>query len=143
LRINAVGDDHVKADIISVDRFKDQIVAFLARTIRWRGPAIESRPRLQPLEVPPSPPLIAVIRLESVATPLPDSARVAREIVESAAWPGVRAVQVDFDARRSERAWYRIVLEQLRAGLPAAIPISITALLSWRELDPCMDGLPD
>jgi len=117
-------------------------VAFLACTIRWRGPAIESRPRLQPIEVPPATPLIAVVRLESVAAPLPDSARVACEIVASAAWPGVRAVQVDFDARRSERSWYRALLEQLRAGLPASIPISITALLSWCELDPWMSGLP-
>jgi hypothetical protein len=117
-------------------------VAFLARTIRWRGPSIESRPRLQPLQVPPGTPLIAVVRLESVAAPLPDPARVAHDIIESAAWPGVRAVQVDFDARRSERAWYRTLLKQLRAGLPASIPIGITALLSWCELDPWMSGLP-
>jgi hypothetical protein len=30
----------------------------------------------------------------------------------------------------------------IRTTVPAAIPVSITALLSWRELDPCMDGLP-
>src|SRR5260370_36036755 len=40
-------------------------VAFLAKTIYLRGERVESRPRLQPLSVPDSTALMAVVRIES------------------------------------------------------------------------------
>jgi hypothetical protein len=43
----------------------------------------------------------------------------------------VGGLQVDFDARRSELAAYRNLISELRARLPRAKPLSITALGSW------------
>lgn len=117
-------------------------VAFLARTIRWQEGRMESRPRMQPLRVPPETSMIAVVRLESGRGPNPDPAVVAEDIARTAALPGVRALQVDFDARRSERQWYREVLMHLRRLLPASVPLEITALESWCRSDGWMEGLP-
>jgi hypothetical protein len=117
-------------------------VAFLARTIRWQTGRIESRPRLQPLRVPPGTALMAVVRLESGGGPLPDARQVASEVSRAAALPGIRAMQVDFDARRSEREWYREMLTGLRESLPPSLPLDITALASWCQGDPWVQGLP-
>src|SRR5947208_1276081 len=59
-------------------------VAFLARSVSWRGGQIISRPRLQPLQVPPGTLLMAVVRLESEGLPLPETGKVSAEIVKAA-----------------------------------------------------------
>ena len=80
--------------------------AFLASTVSWRTGQISSRPRLQPLHVPPGTPMMAVVRLDSYGLPLPETGSVRAEILKAATIPGVKAFQVDFDARLSERSWY-------------------------------------
>jgi hypothetical protein len=69
----------------------------------------------------------------------------ADALSEVARRQGTRALQVDFDATRSQRAFYAAVLERLRARMPAGMPLSITALLSWCGGDPAdawIGGLP-
>jgi hypothetical protein len=117
-------------------------VAFLARTVSWHVGKIASRPRLQPFRVPPQTALMAVVRLESGGSPLPAAGAVAAEILKAAALPGVQAIQVDFDARLSERDWYRQLLVELRHGLKPSLPLSITALASWCGRESWLDGLP-
>lgn len=117
-------------------------VAFLARTVWLDGAKMGSRPRMQPLRVAPGTSMMAVVRLESAGRGLPARAGVLRELLQSVELPGVRALQVDFDARRSERAWYRSLLEELRSALPRELPLTITALASWCEQDGWIRGLP-
>jgi hypothetical protein len=117
-------------------------VAFLARTVSWRDGQITSRPRLQPLRVPPGTPLMAVVRLESHGVPLPETSVVSGEILKAAATTGVQVLQVDFDARLSEREWYAGLLQQLRRGLKPAMPLTMTALASWCDRDGWVEGLP-
>src|SRR5258708_27116619 len=92
-------------------------VAFLARTIHVRGGLVTSRPRLQPLVVAPKTALMAVVRIES-QDPQP-SARVETEqaILEATRFSGVRALQIDYDAKVSERDLYRALLLDLRRVL--------------------------
>ena len=116
-------------------------IAYLARTVSWRDGALTVRPRLQPLEAPPGAWIMAVVRLES-RPPLPAPEAVAREILAAAAHPGVRALQIDFDARASEREWYAALLRRVRDGLDPAKPLTITALASWCLGDPWVRGLP-
>jgi hypothetical protein len=97
---------------------------------------------MQPLELPPGTPVMAVVRLESWTAPPPDVERVAAEILHDAANPAVRAVQIDFDARRSERAWYAELLTLLHRRLDPAKPLSMTALASWCLGDPWVRSLP-
>ena len=56
--------------------------------------------------------------------------------------PGLRALQIDFDARQSERNWYAALLRELRNKLPRGIPLTVTALASWCERDDWIRRLP-
>ena len=117
-------------------------VAFLARTISWRSGQVTSRPRYQPLEVPPGTAMMAVVRMESDGKAFPDVGSIAREIVDTAALPGVAAIEIDFDARLSERGWYAGLVRRVRGRLPPGVPLTVTALASWCLGDPWIRGLP-
>ncbi len=122
-------------------------VAFLARTIFLREGKVTVRPRLQPLVVAPGTALMAVVRIESqpdtghAGEPVSRRA-VEQAILEATEWHGVRALQIDFDARASEREFYRAILVDVRRALPASMPLSITALASWCQYDDWISGLP-
>jgi hypothetical protein len=119
-------------------------VAYLAATIKLDG-AIHVSPRLQPLSVAPSTPLVAVVRIETRSgfrdTPQVRDG-VSAAILDAANRPAIHAVQVDFDAVRSEREFYTAVLRQIRAKLPRTTTLSITALLSWCAHDDWIHALP-
>lgn len=117
-------------------------IAFLARTVRLSQGGLTARPRMSPLSYPRGAVLMAVVRMESDGTGLPPAAAVAQDIARVAELPEVRAVQVDYDAVASERAFYREVLDDLRRRLPAAMPLSMTALVSWCSGDRWLEGLP-
>jgi hypothetical protein len=117
-------------------------VAFLERTV-WLSPkGIESRPRLGSLRFPEHTARMAVVRFESQGDGLPERAGVIRELISAAETPGIRALQIDFDARQSERVWYRDLLRELRNKLPESLPLTITALASWCDRDDWIRGLP-
>jgi len=120
-------------------------VAFLAGTVRLGPKGMSYGPRMQPLQVARETRLVAVVRIETSAEAALDhetAKRVASEISGAGRLPGVVALQVDFDATASERAFYRELLVELRQQLPASMPISITALSSWCIGDRWMTGLP-
>jgi hypothetical protein len=122
-------------------------VAYLAKRLVLRQDTVVTRPRLQSLQVPPATVLIPVIRLEVDKFPPPTLAagqrmRVVAEIAAMSRASTIPAVQVDFDAKTSERAFYRAVLHDLRQELPDTIRISITALASWCLADNWLAGLP-
>jgi hypothetical protein len=118
-------------------------VAFLAATLRLWPEGTEVQPRLQPLEVPLGTRLTAVVRIEShrhlSASDRPDD--VLQALVPIGSRPGLRGLQIDFDARASERAYYRRLIDGLRSALPRA-HLSITALASWCLGDPWIQDLP-
>ena len=122
-------------------------VAFLAATLYLRNEKVIARPRFQPLSVSPETTLIAVVRIESDRAAPPSlsaqqRARAASAIAEVARSRTVAAVQIDFDARQSERAFYRDLLLDLRGELPSSVKLSITALASWCIYDDWLAGLP-
>ena len=122
-------------------------VAFLAETIYLSEDKTFVRPRLQPLRVSPDARLIAVTRIETDRRAKPGlSAAQRTEIVSailgSALHSGVEAVQVDFDAKNSERNFYRELLFELRQHLPSSLPLSITTLASRCASDEWLRGLP-
>jgi hypothetical protein len=88
--------------------------------------------------------LAAVTRIEMPVTrPIDDdSERIARAIAKTARFPGVAAVQIDFDATESQRAFYRRLIKDVRSRIDAQVPLSITALASWCVGDRWLDGLP-
>ncbi|HEY0726718.1 MAG TPA: DUF3142 domain-containing protein, partial [Pyrinomonadaceae bacterium] len=119
-------------------------VAFLAKTIYLRGDKVVVRPRLQPLKLAPGTRLVAVVRIETDPTDKPSLSslqlqQTAREIINSSA---SSVVQIDFDAKVSERNFYRELLQQVRQQLPASTKLSITALASWCAGDDWLHDLP-
>jgi hypothetical protein len=121
-------------------------VAYLHETIFLPGATGSARentlailPRHQPLIVAPGAAVMAVVRL--IAMPgFHDTpalrAQTASALARVARQPGLRAFQVDFDATQSQRAFYAAVLASLRAQMPARMPLSITALVSWCQAAP-------
>lgn len=117
-------------------------LAFLDRTIFLDRGAVSVRPRMQPMRYPSGAVLMAVVRIESRSLPLPTADATSEAIAEAASGPGIRALQVDFDATLSQRAFYRAVLTDVRGRLPSQMPLSMTALASWCESDDWVAGLP-
>jgi hypothetical protein len=118
-------------------------VAFLAQTITLaEGSHLVVR-RRQPLRVDPSTPVVAVTRIEAPgAAGAPDVGGIARAIAATARLPRVVGVQIDFDARVSQRDVYRRLLHAVRAELPPGTPLAMTALASWCLDDSWLDELP-
>lgn len=122
-------------------------VAFLARTIQLRANEVVVRPRLQPLNLPEGTRVIAVARVEVDQRTKPDlstqqTEELAAAIAEMARLPNVSSIQIDFDATRSERTFYRGVILAVRQRLPASMALSITALASWCADDDWISDLP-
>jgi hypothetical protein len=119
-------------------------VAFLAQTITIADARIATAPRRQPLRVHADAALIAVTRVESAAPQLDRDLipEISRRIAATAALPRVAGVQIDFDATASERDFYRHLLRAVRAAIPEAVPLSMTALASWCAGDRWLDDLP-
>ena len=121
-------------------------VAYLAETIFLRTASRSGRknalailPRRQPLLVAPGARVMAVARL--IAMPgFHDSpelrAQTATVLALLSHQPGLRALQIDFDATRSQRAFYAAVLARLQPQMPPGMPLSITALVSWCTASP-------
>jgi len=118
-------------------------VAFLARTLILADHQAIIRPRLQPLRVPPGTALMAVVRLESTGhDELPRPSEIAPAIADLARDPGIRALQIDYDARFSERAFYQQLISEVKSRLPERFPLSMTALASWCNGDSWIATLP-
>lgn len=122
-------------------------VAVLETTLRL-GAGLDVVPRRQPLVLPVGVTRIAVVRIESgnaFAAHHDDDAMLAaavRHLRHAAEQPGVAALQVDFDARRSERRFYGRLLSATRRAMPAGMPLEMTALASWCSNDDWIAGLP-
>jgi hypothetical protein len=119
-------------------------IAYLDQTILISDTA-EGRHRAQSMAYPTGATLISIARIEA-----PPNAVLNTEIekqavnllLRSARRPGIAAFQVDFDATRSQRVFYRRLLGDLREQMPPDLPLSITALASWCSYDDWIGTLP-
>ncbi len=130
-------------DVRAIDA-RTTAIASLEQTILLT-PEVLGQPRRQPLTYPSGAARIAVVRIE--APPHASLTAVQQErtvalLLNAARQPGIAALQVDFDATRSQRAFYSSLLTELRRQMPADLPLSITALASWCSYDDWIAGLP-
>jgi hypothetical protein len=116
-------------------------VALLERTVLIDGGRITIERRRQPLRVAADSRLTAVVRIETDrhVTDLSLVPRVAAEIADAAEMPRATAVQIDFDARLSERPFYVALLRDVRARVHPPLRLSMTALASWCADDPWIE----
>jgi hypothetical protein len=108
-------------------------VAYLSRELLL-GSSLEIRERHQPLLVAPGTFLMPVVRIETASEfneRTADIPSIAAQIAHVVQGPNTHALQVDFDARASERPFYSALLRELRRQLPPHTALSITALTSW------------
>ena len=124
-------------------------VAFLAQTLVLKGDDVTLNPRQQPLQVSPDTKLIADTRIETQKTTGERTAlseaqnlKLVSLVMRTRQLANVSAIQIDFDAASSEREFYRSFLQDLRAQLPNAVPLSMTALASFCIGDRWLHDLP-
>jgi hypothetical protein len=103
-------------------------VAALMRTLYLRNGAVDHWYRKLPLLMPESMQPIPVTRLESDGSELPP----AQDVAGFLWWRAPAKIQIDFDAKASQLAWYGELIRALRGHRRS---ISITALASW-----CLDA---
>ena len=117
-------------------------VAYLAGTAEITATGFPAfTPRLQPLSIPKSASVLAVVRIESQPVHAPLQVALLAQVIEGVATAAkAQALQIDFDARLSERASYRSLLRILEAH--SKIPVGLTALASWCEGDRWLDREP-
>jgi hypothetical protein len=110
-------------------------VAFLAASVEIdNSGAARVRPRQQPLQLAPGTALTAVVRIESTGKGVfGDPGKIAAGIAQIAGRDGIEALQIDYDARVSERTFYRSLLRELHSKTRR--PVSVTALASWCDGD--------
>ena len=121
-------------------------VAVLLGTVIGRGGEIELDLRREPLLAPKSAVTTAVFRIEG----FPERARVEsartrtiESIVRMSGELGLKRIQIDFDARVSQRVWYRDFLTELKSKLTHGTTLEMTALVSWcREEKDWLTALP-
>lgn len=115
-------------------------VAYYAGIVTLSGDRVNVEPRRNPLFLPGNTHRIAVIRIETKKPAL--DARQRRATLEAIRrlYRDAEELQIDFDAARSERAFYRALLFDVREAIHA--PLTITALASWCSGDRWMRGLP-
>ena len=130
-----------REDLRSIDPGTTAI-ATLDRTLVL-GRTMSVVPRRQFYVYPSQARRIAVVRIEApgqIASGLEPA--VTDAIVDAAAEPDVSALQIDFDARESQRNFYTELLHDVRRRIPRDLPLSMTALASWCSNDDWIAGLP-
>ncbi len=120
-------------------------VAFLAATITLDGTQIKLARRANPLRVRPDTVLVPMVHVEAAwnLQPVLNAAQreaVVQQVLSSAA--GYSVVQLDFEVRRSQRAFLQAVVSDIRARLPRHTALSMTALASWCSGDYWLASMP-
>jgi hypothetical protein len=119
-------------------------VAYLDQTLTI-GLTVWSQPRRDTVVFPGSSVHIPVVRIEASSNAVLNAENrsdAVAAILASAREQGIAAVQIDFDATRSQRQFYRDLLIDVRRQMPAKLPLSITALASWCSWDSWLSDLP-
>ncbi|MBK9143347.1 MAG: hypothetical protein IPM23_12665 [Candidatus Melainabacteria bacterium] len=120
----------------------DYRVAYLAGTIRIGPRGIKTLPRTNSLSIKERTRVVAVVRIEVAPGLVPEDRHLdplVKEILSLVKDRRVEALQIDFDATRSQRDFYRELLERLSSS--SDLKLEMTALASWMTGDRWTSGL--
>jgi hypothetical protein len=114
----------------------DAGVAYVAMAVVLDGERADLRPRAYPLKVRGDTVLIPVVHVDASYRRPPSLSvyqrdAIVAQLLKLAASTQAPVVQLDFEVRRSQRAFLQDVVAAARRGLPQAQALSITALASW------------
>lgn len=121
--------------------------AVVVRHVLLAGEAVQVQPRRSALALPGGTPAMPVVHVEvDPARPMTGSVAqrdALRDVLLAVARQGRPDwVQLDFEARPSQRAFWRAVVDATHAALPAGVRLSVTALASWCHGDRWLTGAP-
>ena len=121
--------------------------AVLVTHVIFSGQGYALQPRRSALRLPSGVATMPVVHVE-VDPARPFGANVAQsDALCAAVLDAVRRgaatwVQLDFEARRSQRAFWQTAVQKIKADLPAGVRLSVTALASWCYEDRWIDAAP-
>jgi hypothetical protein len=129
-----------------VPAFSRAAVAVVDRHIWLIGDQVLVRPGARPRGLARGTSVIPVVHVELDVRHPPAGLRAATAVVLDAMQSAARAsssgwVQLDLEARPSQRADYRELVRGVRAALPADMKLSVTALGWWCRSGAWLDGL--
>jgi hypothetical protein len=124
---------------------QDVGVAFLAATVTLDGTTVKIAPRGNPLRVRADSIIVPMVHVEAAwgLNPVLSAAQreaLVAQVLRSA--QGYAVVQLDFEVRRSQRAFLQAVVSEIRARLPRETALSITSLASWCSGDYWLAKMP-
>jgi hypothetical protein len=130
----------------SVPAFSRAAVAVVDRHIWLAGDKVLVRPGARPHALARGTAVIPVVHVEIDPLRPPASLRAAGPIVLDAMRSAGRAttagwVQLDLEARPSQRLEYRELVRKIRTALPPDVKLSVTALAWWCRSGAWLDGL--
>ena len=120
--------------------------AVLQRHILLSGDTALTRPRQRRPAMPASTRITPVLHVEvsTVNPPIDIESRrpmIVRAMLEAAGASTSGWVQLDMEAKPSQRQFYRSLVRQLRDELPPDVKLSVTALAWWCRSPAWLDGL--
>lgn len=123
-----------------------QEAAILQRHILLSGDDILTRPRMRWPALPPSVLVTPVLHVEVSTVNPPRNIENSRAIITQAMLDAAAVstsgwVQLDMEARPSQRVFYRSLVQQLRRELPPRVKLSVTALAWWCRAPAWLDQL--
>lgn len=121
-------------------------VAVVDRHILLSGDTIRERAGAKPRRLPAGTQVTPVVHVELDLLRPSASLRAASPVIIKAMHSAAQAttsgwVQLDLEARPSQRADYRALVQELRSVLPTKIQLSVTALAWWCRSPAWLDGL--
>lgn len=120
--------------------------AVLQRHILLTGDRVLTRPRMRRAPLLPATLVTPVVHVEvSIVNP-PTNMEASRAAIVQAMREAARRsssgrVQLDMEARPSQRHFYKSLVRELRAILPADVKLSVTALAWWCRTPDWLDDL--
>lgn len=121
-------------------------VAYVAVTVELAADKVRLRRRAYPLLVRPDTAVVPMVHVDAswrVPPVLSDAQRavIVDQVLAQARTSSSRVVQLDFEVRRSQRAFLSAVVADIRRRLPPDVALSATALASWCAGDYWIAGL--
>lgn len=126
--------------------FSRAAVAVVDRHVWLAGDKVLVRPGARPRALARATAVIPVVHVEIDALHPPTGLRQAEPVVLDAMRAAARAttsgwVQLDLEARPSQRVDYLALVRHIRAALPPDVKLSVTALAWWCRSNAWLDGL--
>jgi len=127
-------------DNAAVPSWSDTEVAVVLQHIHLRGDEVLIRPRMRAPTLPPTARVTPVLHVEISSLRPPRNIEQRRDDIILAMQRAAQLstsgwVQLDMEARPSQREFYVVLVRDIRAALPKDVSLSVTALAWWCRSD--------